>query len=354
MGDRGLMMVFGAATAILYVVFAFTPVAYVTLLIAVVLLTSAFLFVVSAQNGLTSALGQQHVMSGQISAVWNIVASLPTMGAFVVGGFLSQMLEGRNAEQAARTLFMIGAVIMAGVALYALWRPSFVYDQVRSEQAAEFHPWRDLKRLLGHWPAYPALLIWTLWNFAPGSVTPLQYYLQNTLHASDADWGLWNFCFTVGFIPTFLLYGALCRKVALNRLLFWGAVVAVPQMVPLAFIHSVPIALAGEALAGLLGGVCSAAYIDLLIRCCPKGLEGTILMASVASYWVITRLGDVLGAYLYDHFGGFDVCVIAITAVYALIVPTLWLVPKRLTATPDGVAPVGGFDAETDRPEIAL
>ncbi len=35
---------------------------------------------------------------------------------------------------------------------------------------------------------------------------------------------------------------------------------------------------------------------------------------------------------------------IAITAVYALILPTLLLVPKRLIATPDGVAPEGGFD----------
>jgi len=31
--------------------------------------------------------------------------------------------------------------------------------------------------------------------------------------------------------------------------------------------------------------------------------------------------------------------VIAITVVYALILPTLLLVPKRLIATPDGQAP---------------
>src|ERR1035441_10255747 len=38
----------------------------------------------------------------------------------------------------------------------------------------------------------PALLIWVLWNFAPGATTPLQYHLQNTLHASDAQWVQWN------------------------------------------------------------------------------------------------------------------------------------------------------------------
>ena len=39
--------------------------------IPVVVLTTSFLFVSSAQNGLTSMIGQQHAMTGQISAVWN-------------------------------------------------------------------------------------------------------------------------------------------------------------------------------------------------------------------------------------------------------------------------------------------
>ena len=47
-------------------------------------------------------IGQQHAMSGQISAVWNIFASLPTVGALLIGGILSGLLEDRNADQAAR------------------------------------------------------------------------------------------------------------------------------------------------------------------------------------------------------------------------------------------------------------
>ena len=73
------MLLFGTSTAGLYVFFAVTPITYVTLLVAVVLLTTSFLFVASAQNGLTSMIGQQHAMSGQISAVWNIFASVPTV-----------------------------------------------------------------------------------------------------------------------------------------------------------------------------------------------------------------------------------------------------------------------------------
>src|SRR3982074_1196187 len=67
MRDRGFILLFGAFSAGLYVLFALVPVTYVTLLVAVVLLTTSFLFVASAQNGLTSMIGQQNAMSGQIS-----------------------------------------------------------------------------------------------------------------------------------------------------------------------------------------------------------------------------------------------------------------------------------------------
>ena len=78
---------------------------------------------------------------------------------------------------------------MAAVAVYAVWKPKSVFDNVRDEPAPARVRSSDLKRLARHWPIYPALLIWLLWNFAPGSVTPLQYYLQNTLHAEDAALG---------------------------------------------------------------------------------------------------------------------------------------------------------------------
>jgi hypothetical protein len=79
--DRGYMMLFGAVTAAVYVYFAFADVSYTMLLFAVALSTVAFLFVNAAQAGLTSALGQRNVMSGQVATVWNIVSSLPVLGS---------------------------------------------------------------------------------------------------------------------------------------------------------------------------------------------------------------------------------------------------------------------------------
>ncbi len=345
MRDRGFMLLFGAICALLYLGFALAPMTYSTLLIAVVALTTSFLFVASAQNGLTSTIGQQHAMTGQISAAWNVFASIPTVAALLIGGVLSGLLENQNADQAARILFLVGAAIMTAVSLFALWKPRDVFEHVHPERGNAVHPVNDIKRLFGHWRIYPALLIWLLWNFAPGSATPLQYHLQNTLHATDAQWGQWNAIFAASFIPTFIAYGFLCRYFPLKTLLWWGTIIAVPQMVPLLFIHSVTGALIAAIPIGLMGGLATGAYMDLIIRSCPRGLQGSMLMMSSSFYFVVSRFGDILGTTLYARYGSFTACVIAITVVYALILPTLLLVPKSLIATADGQASEGMGEA---------
>ncbi len=338
MGDRGFLLVFGSLCAVLYLVFALAPLTYASLLAAMIVLTTSFLFVASALNGLMSTIGQQHAMTGQISAAWNIFSSIPLVASLLIGGWLSNLLEEQSDASAARILFLAGAAIMAAVSLFALLRPRDVFAHVHPEHGAKVHPFEDIKRLLGHWRIYPALLIWLLWNFAPGAATPLQYHLQNVLHASDAQWGQWNAIFGASFIPTFILYGFLCRRFPLKTLLLWGTLIAVPQNIPLLFTHSVTAALTAAVPMGLMGGVATGAYMDLIIRSCPRGLQGTMLMLASSLFSMVTRFGDILGTVLYDRYGGFSACVAAITFVYALILPALVLVPKSLIVTADGQA----------------
>jgi hypothetical protein len=332
--DRGFMILFGGICATLYVVFAFISPTYRVLIAADILLTISFLFVSSAQNGLTSMLAQQHRITGEMSALWNILLSIPTVAALLAGGAISDYLEGKNGNQVARVLFIIGAVIMASVACYATWKPIVVFSSF--EYRATQNRFKELKRLVCYWPMVPAQLIWLLWNFAPGSATPLQYHLQNELHATDAEWGQWNAIFTASFVPTFMLFGLLSRRFSLNALLFWGTIVAIPQMVPLLFIHSIGGALAAAVPIGLMGGMATAAYLDLIIRSCPPGLQGTTLMMSSSIYFAVSRFGDVLGTNLYEHYGGFNICVVATTIVYSAILPALLLVPNKLKDSPTG------------------
>jgi hypothetical protein len=109
----------------------------------------------------------------------------------------------------------------------------------------------------------------------------------------------------------------------------------VPQMVSLLFIHSAKGALIAAIPMGLLGGIGQGAFTDLAMRSCPKGLEGTMMMLFLALYWISLRLGDLWGANLYEHAGGYDTTLYVTIALYAAILPVLLLVPKRIKAGQD-------------------
>ncbi len=234
---------------------------------------------------------------------------------------------------------------MGAMAIYAAAKPRFLYGHLTPEPPTE-RPLQDLARLARHWPVYPALTIWFLWSFAPGSGTALQFHMQNTLHATDAQWGAWNAIFAAAFIPTYLVYGMFCRRFSARTLLIWTTAVGIPQMVPLYFVQSVDQALWGAAIIGLTGGACSGAFIDLLIRSAPKGLQGTIMMAAGSLYWLAIRLGDVLGTRLYEQAGGFAACMVAITVTYACIIPVIMTVPRDLISTREGEAITLDTEAE--------
>jgi MFS_1 like family len=333
-GDRGFLIGFGTTTSAIYLIFAFAPMSYTTLLWACIVLTTTFLFASAAQNGLTAALSQQYEMSGQISAAWNIFLIIPTVSAFLLGGFLSHSQEFARADNIAQKLFVACAFIMGAVACFGIWKPSFVFDNVLSTQRTEVTS-QAIKRFFRHRPVYPALLAWLLWNFAPGATTPLQYYLQDTLKADDAQWGQWNAIFVASFAPTFLMFGVLCRHFELRTLLILGTIIAIPQMVPLMFVQSSTGALLAAIPIGLMGGLATAAYLDWIIRAAPRGLEGTTLMMSGTLYFIATRFGDFIGAQLYASYSGFAACVVAITGAYALILPLVLSTPTAELAVRD-------------------
>jgi len=64
------------------------------------------------------------------------------------------------------------------------------------------------------------------------------------------------------------------------------------------------------------------------------------MMLVEAGFQLSYRGGDVLGAKLYAMSAthGFLYCALATTAVYALILPVLLLVPRGLIASADGEA----------------
>jgi hypothetical protein len=330
--DRGYFLIFGPAAALAFVLLALLPISYAGLLIGMLLVMVLSRFSLAAYQGLMALVGQERLMSGRLSVVWNVVMSLPIALGAVTSGYISDHLRPRST-------FILVAAFSACIGALGLWKPRAVFSHAYDKpQAMATNFLGNVKRLVKHKAIYPAVLICFLWNFAPGGATPLQFYLTNQLHASDAVFSYFNGIFAAAFIPTFLLYGFLCKKVALRKLLWWGTIVAIPQMIPLVFIHAPNLALVLAAPIGLMGGVATAAYFDLAMRSCPPGLQGTLMMMVDGVLALSSRGGDLLGSWIYNSSPahGFLYCVIATTAVYAAILPLILLVPRDLIATADG------------------
>jgi len=337
-GDAGHLVVFGLATAAAYAVIAFLPPTYAIWMGGIILATSIFQIVAGAGAGLLSTVGQQNAMAGRMSVLLGIAATAPPIVSNLAGGALSDILEGKGALTAARTLYLIAAAVMVGIAILGLIRPRSLFDAAVIEKPTD-HIVADIKRLARHWPIYPVVIIQLLWQFAPGTGLVLQYYMSDHLHGTDFQWGVWNAVFLGSFVPVFVLYGFLCQRFELSKLLWAGFGLAVFQMVPMLFATTAVQAIFAGAAMGLIGGLAQGALTDLAIRSCPARLQGTMmLLFGTSMYWVAVRFGDVLGAQIYAHWGGFYVAVAVTIAIYALILPVILLVPKRLLATRDGEA----------------
>ncbi|HWF18471.1 MAG TPA: MFS transporter, partial [Verrucomicrobiae bacterium] len=276
--------------------------------------------------------------SGRLSTVWQIVSFIPMIAGTFASGWITNHLPPKQT-------FLIVAGLSLLIALYGLWKPRSVFEGAYNKPIAKATDFvGDIKRLLKHKPIYPAVIIMFLFQFAPGSNTPLQFFLTDPhgqVRATDDAYANFNGVFQSAFIPVFFLYGWLCKRVSLKKLLWWGMIITVPQYIPFLFIHSANSALFMAVPIGLMGGIAGVAIYDLAIRSCPPGLQGTLMMMVEGVNILSTRGGDVLGTAIYNKFPknpeiGFLYCVMAITAVYALNVVVLLMIPKEVIATADG------------------
>jgi hypothetical protein len=257
-----------------------------------------------------------------------VFTALPAILAFLIGGTITDLLEGLDAQAATRDLLLIGAMASSVLFVFSTRRARSVYDQVWRDHEKGRHFWVDLKTLVGHRPARRALLIWSLWNFAPGSATPLQFYLQDALGGTPGQWGQWNALFTASFVPPFLLYGWLSRRWTEGFMLRAATLIAIPQFVPLLFVGTLETATFAAVPVGMMGGLATVAYLALIMRAAPRGLEGTMMMSASSVYFVATRAGDLLGSILYDMNGNFTLCILLSSAIYF----SIWF----CLPTPDG------------------
>jgi len=329
--DRALFMIFGTITAGVFFWMTSLPLSYWGLLGSMFVVMLSFGFVAAAARGLLALISQEQLMSGRLSALWNAVSSMPYVFGAFAAGYLASLTPAYT--------FALVAVLCAAIAVYGFWKPSAVFGHAYDLPSAQGTSLLgDLKRLVKHRAAYPPVLLVCLSQFEPGLNTPLQFYLANDLHAPDWVYGDFQGILLAGYIPAAAVYGRLCTRIPLRRLLWWATVLWLPAAIPLLLIHSSASALGYAVPIGLANGFAFTAYWDLSMRSCPPGLQGALMMLVAGMYELAYRGGDVIGTHIYASSAthGFLYCVVAGTATSALMLGVLRLIPRELVATADG------------------
>ncbi len=337
--DRGFLLIFAPAAVAVFLALAASPLSYAGLFAGMIVAMLAFRFVAAAYQGLMALTAQEQLMSGRLSALWQVVSMVATFAAGMGGGWVVGHLTYSET-------FVLMAALTALIALMGFWKPRAIFaGAYERPEARGLGLLGDLRRLVKHRAIYAPVLIVLLFQFSPGLNTPMQFYLSNRLHASDAVYGQFNGLLSASFIPAFIAYGFLCKKFSLRRLLWIGAIVTVPQMVPLGFIRSGDQALMLAVPMGLLGGMATCAFVDLTMRSCPAGLQGALMMMVEGVGLLSLRASDAFGSAVYDAdpHNGFFYCVVATTLVYSLILPALLLIPRDvIDRSEEGVSAATG------------
>ena len=286
--------------------------------------------VFASAQALMTGVAQAHGMTGRLSVVFSFGFFTPAVISALAGGWLV-------AHASVRGTFLIAGGVTIIIAIQAFWRLEAADEFESSSVLVPYEKgFAAMRRLFHHRPLWPAAAIYFLWNFSPGWGTPMFYHLTEHVRISSELFGTFTALQSLFFLPTSLLYGYLCVRAPLSRLLWWGTIVAILQA-PIMFLAMGPTSTIIVAiLYGLFGGFATAAYIDLIMRSCPKGLEGTAMMVANTSMFAIAgNAGNLLGSWIYSS-GGFASAVIITTLATALIVPLLAAIPPALISTRDG------------------
>jgi MFS family permease len=327
-GDRQYLLVCAVGGASAYLWLATSRIDYFKLLSLVFIVVVLYVMIFAAAQALMTGVAQAHGMTGRLSVVFGFGYFTPAVLSALAGGWLVEHLTVRGT-------FLIAAGVTMVIALQAFWRLDAA-SEFESFLGREEKGLAALRRLISHRPLWPAAIIYFLWNFSPGWGTPMFYHLTERVRISSELFGTFTALQSAFYLPTTLLYGFLCVRAPLSRLLWWGTIVAILQG-PIMFLAVGPASTIVVAiLFGLFGGFATAAYLDLIMRACPKGLEGTAMMVAQTSTFALAgNSGNLLGSWIYSK-GGFASAVIITTLATALIMPVLRAVPAWLTSTRDG------------------
>ena len=282
----------------------------------------------SVAGGMIVEAGQRSGLTGRLSVLRTLVLGAAGLAAGPVGGFLAARAFGWTCgTEAMLLLLLIPAVAWLLPEPRAARRESTVGADLRRQFGA-------IRRCRPLWIAVAFLFLDQL---SPGFGTPLFFYQTDTLKFSSQFIGNLGLVAGVGGLAGIVLYGTLCGRIPLNRMLAAGIVFSASGSLLYLGYHSHRAAIGIEAANAFLSAAVGIALLDLAARATPRGSEALCYSLLMSASNLGVSVANVFGSWLYErqHVPLPDLIWInAITSALPLL--ALPLIPRALMAKPDG------------------
>ena len=332
--DRGYLAIAAPIAVACYSWLAFSPLTYTRLLAGVFAAMVAYQMMHCSWTALLAVVGNSQRGAGKLSALSETMETIVRLLSVLAGGWIVGHWQ-------AKSIFLLAAAITLPIFLQSFWTPRAVFRD--GESALGAHAPENLggflRSLALHGKTlWPVGVVLFLYNFSPGWYTPLFYYLTDVRHLNSETFGLCRGLQQGGMLISTIIYGRVCGRVELRRLLWF----AIPVNIGVGFLYLVigspAAALAVSAVVGVFSGFATIAVFDLLRRCSPSGIEGSAVAAGYSAFGIAGSVGDLLGAVLYSHLG-MAACLVADALATALILPLLGRLPREAMRSVDQETP---------------
>lgn len=271
--------------------------------------------------------GQKYQITGKLSSL--------RVGVVKIAGLIVGPISG--------ILVLYDFYISTLICAFLLIVQVYIHYKIMDEEKSELPKtnlfrlvFDELKSLFGNKSLLLAGVFVFLLNLMPGFNTPLFYRQTDVLSFSSTYIGTLTFLFSLGGLIGAVIYGVICSKFDLKKLLIFSILIDSADSLIYLFYSSEIAAALITFTNGFTGALAVIPIYDLAARATPKNSEA-LGYALIFSLWNFSdSISDVIGSHLYDNleFGFFDLVWVNAATTF-LILAFIPFLPKSIISFSD-------------------
>jgi predicted MFS family arabinose efflux permease len=329
---RSYLLLSIAISMVLWICLGYVSPSYSRLLWLVIALNTTIVIASTVLGAVMVEAGRQNQITGQLVS-WKFVAN--NVAALLVGplaGFLASrpfVIAGWTGALILLPLGFLGAVALRSERMVGIGKESI--DALK-----------EIKQLITNRSLILATSFIFLVGIQPGFDTPLLYYQTDKLNFSPKFLGWLALARGVTGLAAAALYGFLCSRLTLRRLLIIGVLLHVCDSLVFLSYTSPTTAVLIEAIYGFSYTLAVLPIFDLAARATPKGCEAMGLAAVMSLWNVANAVSDIVGSWLFDKYAVTFMSLLWLNAVTTLsVLPFVRLLPKNVVESKSAKNDVG-------------